>query len=443
MPSETWRHNELGHLEISDFDIKELVDEYGTPLFIFFEERLRENFRNFLAAFSTRLPQVKVYYSIKTNNIPEICRLLADEGAFAEATSALDFHAALISNFPGSRIILDGIYKPDDTLRKAIENGVSLINVESEDELRRINLLAREFGVRQAVGIRLSLRTIRRVGSLTDPEWTLCYPNSRFGMSVESARKVSQSIKNFDNVELRSLMMHPHTVDIEGLVSLYAYLRGRNGFDIRELNLGGGFAVPEIRAVSWGGFLIEALKHKVGLTSHRSPGDRMELVAEDLTKRLLRLFTRHEVETPVVSFEPGKNLVGSSGIVAMRVVDFKKLPKCNWTILDGGTNLGIHGITETRDILLANRRPGEGTTQLNVAGPLMYRSDILALRQRGPFLYPGDVVVFPGAGAYSLTMSTQFMYPRPNVLLARTDGRVELIRRRETYEEALGLHLRG
>ncbi len=429
-------------LQFHGVDIAQAADDYGTPLFLYDEESIRNNYRNFAKAFSTTFGNVTIYYSIKTNYLPAICRILAEEGAKAEVASGLDMYASTVSGFLLKDASFDGLYKSEQDLRTAVEKGISLINVESLDELHLLDRLAGLFGKRQEIGLRLNPQSASQgfLQRLLDPEWILDYPTLRFGFLPDEAAVICKHIEDFKNLRLTSLMIHPYYSDLRTAVRFAAQMRKEHGVLFDKFNFGGGFRSGTLRDVAMREIVSQAIRAKLHLetkdSEHSAAG--MEITAHKLYNEIRLLMKEFGVEFSSFCFEPGRYLVGDAGYVLLRVAFTKKTKQGAWIIVDGGTNVLFGGFMERRRIVLANRKSEGRPQKTDIAGPLLYRNDILALRQSLPPLKAGDLIAVLDSGAYNWTRSTQFMFERPPVLLIRQDGRKELIRAKETYQEILG-----
>ena len=179
------------HLALHGVDLIELCDKYESPLFVFDEDRLANNFETFRQAFESNYPKVIVCFSVKTNNNVAICKVLQKKGAYAEVASELDLYAADKAGFSGDHIIFDGAYKPEKALRKALEKELLLINVESFTEMERLDKIAHKMGVKQAVGIRINAFKPRSFLANINPKYLNdninCHPHCRFGFSLKSS----------------------------------------------------------------------------------------------------------------------------------------------------------------------------------------------------------------------------------------------------------------
>ena len=204
-------------------------------------EVVSENFERFRQVFESIYPKVMVCYSVKTNNNLAVCKILRENGAYAEVSSLLDFQAALKAGFTGKRIIYDGPFKPVKALQDAVKNEVLLINCESLEEIKRLNAVAADFGVNQAIGLRVnSFRRPRFLGDLHPKtlveEASFCFPRCRFGFSMEEVQVAFEYVKKMKNLRLECLMTHPYHGAVEVLMPLFKMNMRGIPVDMTRLN---------------------------------------------------------------------------------------------------------------------------------------------------------------------------------------------------------------
>jgi diaminopimelate decarboxylase len=441
---EGYKATDNDHLSLYGVDLVELCNKYGTPLFIFDETRLRGNYRRFRDAFQHYYPNVQVYYSIKTNYNLAICEIMREEGAYAEAASGLDLHVAKQAGFPLDHISLDGPYKPEPLLREAIGDGVSLINVESFSELELINKIAGERGRKQKIGLRIN--TVSRKGFF-DTEELYCNPLSRFGFSMEDAYVAIKRVLKLENVELKGLMIHPYW-GIHEFLPFVKHVQKEFGVKIDYLNLGGGLS-KGLEKIGLTDLVKDLLRQRLGSESNLDAIAHATSAISKTTKEVKeieevgRQVAEEVVRTlgdnsAILVFEPGRYIIEDTGMLLLRVGVVKESGGYKWATVDAGTNLNSDFLTR-REITLVNRMSASDDEIVNVVGPLLFARDFVAIKKRLPKLREGDVLAVFDCGAYSLSNSTQFLYPRPYVVLIREDGRVSVIREKEKHEDVLNL----
>lgn len=432
------------HLALHKIDLMDLSDKYGTPLFVFDEDRLVKNFSMFRQAFESNYPKVIVCYSVKTNNNLTICRILQEQGAYAEVASELDLYVADKAGFSGDHIIFDGLYKPEDALRKALEKRVLLINVESFTEMERLNRIAGEMGVEQAVGLRISSFSPRSSFTNINPknliETIWCHPECRFGFSLAKAFSAFKYASGFTNLHVIGIMTHPHHGALERLAPLVRKIHDKLGIEIEFFNVGGGFNPGTTRSVKYSDLILDVVRQNFGFRSlldeKRREVENIELVAKHIADDMKREL--NGLPKPILITEPGQFIAGPSGILLLRVDHTKIADGYKWIIVDGGTNLvPIANIFTRRDIVVVNKVSLPRKEMVNVAGPLLYPDDILALKMPISQVNEGDILAVFDCGAYTLSSSTQFLHPRPVALLVNSRKEVRVIRERETCKDIL------
>ncbi len=413
----------------------DLCNRYGTPLFVFDEGRLRHNYQRFRDAFTRHYPRIIICYSIKTNNNLSICSVMREEGAHAEVGSGLDLHVARRAGFPPENIIYDGLFKPENVLREAVKNNVSLINVESFSELKLLNKVVRELGNgrKQNVGIRVSTFTNRRF----DPEQVYCNPQSRFGFSMMDALEAFKQAKKMENLEIKGIMIHPYW-GIYRFLPLIKRIQEELKITIQFINFGGGFVKPGTKKMTIMSLAKDYLRQKLGLASNLDSPSTKRIREIEESGRLTVAEVRRTLgnTNATLVFEPGRYLIHDAGYLLVRVGVVKKAGGFKWIVVDGGCNLNSDWL-ERRRIQVVNRANKEPEELVNVVGPLLFARDFVAIKQRLPRIKIGDILAISNSGAYTLSNSTQFLSPRPSAVLVRQDGKAIEIREKETYDDVI------
>jgi diaminopimelate decarboxylase len=411
-------------------DLADVAEEFGTPLFVFDETRLRENYRRFSGALKEHYAKTVVCYSVKTNNNLAICKIMQEEGAYAEVGSGLDFYIAKKAGFAPEQIVFDGLYKPEEALRDALRDNIFLIDAESQSELEILNSVAGEIGKKPNIGIRVNTEKNKFFNS----ETIYCNPLSRFGFSFEDAYNIFKHASSFENLEICGVMIHPYW-GIHQLLPFVRRLQNELKVEIRYINFGGGFSKGSTK-IGLPHLFKDALRQKLGIESKldfiktkkpRSIEEAGKLIAAEVGETLANT-------EPTLIYEPGRYIVHDAGLLLLKAQVVKKASGFQWVVVDGGTNLNTDWL-ERREIRIVNRAssPVEGVK--NVVGPLLFARDFVTIKQRLPKVMKGDVLAVFNSGAYTLSNSTQFLNPRPKAILVRADGKVVEIREREKYED--------
>lgn len=407
-----------GSLQLEGVDVQELCESLGTPLFLISEGLLRDRYRDFRDEFRKRYSNVAVAYSYKTNYLPSVCSILDKEGAWAEVVSLLELSIAEMIGVDPNRIIFNGPAKTNDGLLKAMELGVRVINVDSISELKRVVSLVRDTDLRVNIGFRFS------------------YPGrpplrNKFGITAEQILDGCRMITKEKRIHFTGLHTHIGTETteigkyekaIELLTDLASSIYRRCGFQTEIIDLGGGFAFREVPPYS----------HK----GRWSPPSFSEY-ASKICSKLMLASTGTLPQSPILALEPGRALVGPTALLATKVIATKEVSGTKWVTTDAGLNLIPEAELNQHRIVPAVLRKGK-TEKINVAGPLCIHEDIIRYNVEMPPIKEGDILAILDVGAYSISLSWQFIKLRGGVCLL-CDGKHEMIRRPETVDDVLRL----
>lgn len=412
---------QLHQSELDGVAIAPLLEQYGSPLFIVSEGRLRDNARHLRRAFSTRWPKVRHGWSYKTNYLGAVCSVLHQEGAWAEVVSELEYRKARVLGVPGSRIIFNGPWKPAAALEQAVLEGAA-IHLDHLDELFAVEQIAQRLGRQVPVGLRLNFDT-----GYTEP-WSRFGFNIEAGAAMDAARRIGTS----QWLQLTGLHSHIGTFVLD--VRAYAqqarimaeFMEAsecETGCRIEYLDIGGGFASRN------------ALQGLYLPPDQVVPG--FEQYAEAIVDALSEA-TRGRAALgkplPVLVLETGRAVVDDAEVLVTRVVGGKRLPDGRRAaILDAGVNLLFTAYWYSHDV--RPLQPLEGLAEETVLfGPLCMNIDTVRASVMLPPLNVGDALVVSPAGAYNNTQWMQFIQSRPAVVMVMGDGSVEPIRQAETLQ---------
>ena len=402
-----------------------LIEEYGSPLYVFYEADLRENYRTMRTALDRHYPDSKIHFAVKACFAPGVLSVLRDEGCGAEAYARCELTATLQAGFDPEEVLLTGMNRRPEDLERALDAGVEWFLVDNATELSKLVDAAEATGQRASVLVRAN----PGMEVPTHPEVATATHESKFGLDVESGRAmgVAEAAAEAEGVSLAGVQLHigsqidgvePYAVAARELLSFAATIRDELGVEIEVLDLGGGFPVPYEGEVPGTTEIIERT------------ADAIEEAAD-----------RHGLQLPTLYLEPGRRLVGNAGTLLASVGVLKETPHAEFAVLDAGTNAvssywpypiyALHGEGDPRD-------PDSGR-EYHVAGPLCYTGDVLRENCRLAPLSRGDTIAVDRVGAYSLgSASHTNAEPKPPVVLLRSNGDHELVRERETCADVFG-----
>lgn len=405
---------------IDGVPVAALVEAHGSPLFVFSERTLVDRYHELEDAFSRRYPRLRIAWSYKTNYLGAICRVFHREGAYAEVVSEFEWEKARALGVPGEHIHFNGPYKPEAVLERVLPEG-TIVHVDHFDELLAAERVAGRLGIRPQVALRVNL------AAEGAPPW------DRFGFNLESGQAIDAVMRlvSGDRLDLIGLHCHLGTFILDPetyrqaarkLAGLANELKARFGIRLAFLDLGGGFA-----------------SHNT-LKAQYLPGEQstppLSRYAEALVDGLAAL-DAPPAERPTLVVEHGRALVDDAGSLVTTVVANKRLPDGRrGVVLDVGVNVLFTSFWYRHDVLPAQATRGLPEPTV-LYGPLCMNIDVVRDALLFPPLEVGDRLVFRSVGAYNVTQWMQFITYRPAVVMIGADGRVGLVRRRETLDSVV------
>lgn len=407
--------NADGELHVDGISAMRLAEEFGTPLYVMLENRIRGNYQSLYSASSRRYAKTRLLYSAKANTNLSVLRILKSEGAWVDTVSPGEVFLALRAGFLPQQILYTGTSVRDDELRYLLENG-AMINADSVSQAERL--------LRIGIPSVMSMRINPGVGAGHHKHVVTGGEVTKFGVYEEPALKAYELAKNA-GVKRFGIQMHIGSgiMDVtfyvraaEKLLSIARNIHEHLGVDFDFIDLGGGIGVPyrpeekEVNLEQFFDKMIHFLREK---TEEYSLGE------------------------PEFWFEPGRYLVAEAGILLTRVNTIKATASKRFAGVDAGFNTLIRPAFygSYHHILVANRLNEPLTEEYDVVGPLCESGDVLAGGRLLPRLSEGDLLAILNAGAYGYSMSSQYnSRPRPAEVLVK-DGRYELIRKSETLDD--------
>ncbi|MER5549151.1 hypothetical protein ABT072_43750 [Streptomyces sp. NPDC002589] len=433
----------------AEWDYDRLIDvagRHGTPVQVLDAGRLDRAAAELLAVLGSLSRPTQVYYSVKTNYLPYLCRRLAGHGMGADVVSGYEMDAALAAGFPADAIVFNGPVKTEDELAAAVWHGVR-VNIDGEQEIETLDRLAAAAGRTVEVGIRISPGL--PLSTSPDPSYRAqaerAARRGRFGWPAGSDRLAAlvERIAACSHLSLTAVHAHLSSQIVHQelmLAALEPILREaaalHRRFGLREVNIGGGFGVPGIRRPRTGPLTaLWGLQGGTPAPDEEPVLDIAGLLAE-VDKRLQDL----GLVDVALACEPGRWLVSDAMALVTRVMSRKDLPDARWLILDGGNNVAPWtGSGEVHRLVPMGRSYAPDCVAWSVAGPLCYENDIHAASVELPEdVRVGDLLCVHDTGAYSLGRSNNFIRTRAAVVALDGD-REELVWRAETGADVFRL----
>jgi len=405
----------------------ELADVYGTPLYVYALDRVREAH----GRLRTALPGDHLYYSLKANPHPRLVAELGRLGCGAEVSSPGELRAAAAAGVVPERCLYTGPGKTGSEIEQAIRAGVATFSVESLVDLDRVERAARSCGTRVDVLVRVNPDE-----NVAGHGLAMTGTASQFGMDYRVIVDAASRLRAADSARVigfhcffgTNLNSTGALVDQFRLAAqVSAELAGRLAIDLRLVDLGGGFGHP---------FCVEG---------EAVPLEGVHEELEGILDRSLPGWRRGE---PAIAFESGRYLVGGAGTLLCRVQDLKTSKGQSFAVLDAGINhlggmSGLRRLPKLQAALLHDRpRSGEAAGGVNLVGPLCTPLDWLSRDLQVAGLEVGDVVAVPNVGAYGLTASLLAFLGRECPVEVVVDGQAvehvsSLVITRETSADPL------
>ena len=417
--------NASGHLTIGGCDAIDLVERYGTPLYVLDEATLRSRCRQFVQAFGQRYANSQAVYASKAYINPALARIFAEEGLGLDVVSGGELAVAQAGDVPLDRVYFHGNNKTPAELEEAVAAGIGRVVVDSFHELDILEQICADAGTSQDILVRVS----PGIDPHTHAYTTTGIIDSKFGFSIQTGdaeRAILQAI-SAPHLNLRGLHFHlgspifelePYQAATDLVLRFAAGLR-EQGLDLQEFSPGGGFAIAYTRN-----------------DAPPAAADYAEAIVDTLRATCDEL----GLDQPSLVIEPGRSIIGPAGVALYRIGAIKEIPGIRtYVSVDGGMGDNIRPALyqASYEVLSANRPGAEPDTTVTIAGKYCESGDVLASDILLPTPAAGDVIAIPAAGAYCPSMASNYnLNPRPPIVLAR-DGDSRLIRRRESYADMM------
>jgi D-ornithine/D-lysine decarboxylase len=456
-------------LHIDGADAVELAREYGTPLFVYSESRIRHNIDRLRKSAELIECPLKICYAAKAMSTMGILRAIKDAGIDIEVNSGGELWKALKVGFTGDQIIFNGTSKQVWEIEKAIDAGIYAIQVDSLYELSLIEETAQRIGKRANV----SLRLVPEIETGTHSGLQTALLTSKFGMMPEEAFEAFRKYRDSSDIALRGIHLHvgsqnpePHAYAdaFQILWETLVQIQQQTGMRLGHINLGGGFPVNYLRDRAHAGDF---------------PREQLEMFSADFEPaaaiadawKLVKNIAADTSSVDVLDgitllIEPGRSIIADAGLCLTAVRNQKERPVSeskiqnpkskidSWLLTDAGFNilLSMETYKWYYHLISAARAGEEHSTEYKLAGPLCDGGDVyFDIEGHGRLpdhrllpqdVRPGEILALLNCGAYSVAQESQYNGRfLPPVVLIKNDGSVQLIRKRESFEDLVASDL--
>lgn len=399
-----------GVLHAEGVPLSDIAATHGTPCYVYSRQAIEENWQAYDQALADH--DHLICYAVKANSNIAVINLMARMGSGFDIVSVGELERVIAAGGDPAKVVFAGVAKRADEMRRALEVGIRCFNVESDQELDRLNAVAGEMGVQAPVSIRVN----PDVDAETHPYISTGLKKNKFGIAIDQALDVYRRAATLPNIAIigagchigsQLTSMSPFVDALTRLLSLVDRLEAE-GITIKQIDIGGGLGICY--------------------------DDETPPSAQSYADAILPLLAGRK---QTLLIEPGRSIVGNAGVMLTQVEFMKATDVKAFAIVDGAMNDLLRPSLYDAWQAIVPVQKREGATQnVDIVGPVCETGDFLG-RDRDLALQPGDLLAVRSAGAYGFTMSSTYN-SRPRVAEVMVDGKtVHLIRERETLTDLM------
>ncbi|NGT67857.1 diaminopimelate decarboxylase [Clostridium perfringens] len=403
-----------------------LSKEYGTPLYVIDEELVRSNCRRYYNAMKCEERGNRVTYAGKAFINMSMCNLVNEENLYLDVVSGGELYTAYKAGFPLERIYFHGNNKSNYEIDLGVRLGIGRFIVDNIHELEVLNSIAQEYGRVQKVYLRIT----PGVEAHTHEYIKTGQLDSKFGFPVigDTVYDAIKRAMELEYIELNGLHCHigsqifdlePFEDTTEIMLNLINDIKETLGYEIKELDLGGGFGI----------YYTEGDKPK-----------EIEEYCSVIINKADEICRKLNMNVPILSIEPGRSIVGNAGLTLYTVGAIKEIPNIRkYVSVDGGMSDNIRPAlySANYESLIANRVFDNSKEIVTVAGKCCESGDVLLNSIEMPRMETGDILAIMSTGAYGHSMANNYNRIPKAAVVSVSNGISKVMCKRETYEDLL------
>lgn len=419
--------NENGNLTIGGVDTVALAKQYGTPLYVYDEQKIRESCRRFKESIDKYYGgKGMACYASKAFSCLEMCRVVKEEGLGLDVVSAGELYTAVKAGFDMAKIGFHGNNKTNEELRYAVECNVGHIIVDNVSELQRLEAIAAELGVKPHImfrikpGIDAHTHSFIKTGQI----------DSKFGFALETGEAFDAVKQALECENLDFMGVHCHIgsqiFDIEPfeeaarvMLGFIAKIKNELGHTVRELNLGGGFGIK---------YLVD------------DDPVPYETYMERVSKVVISECETLGIEQPSILIEPGRSIAAPAGLTLYTVGARKEIPNIRtYVSIDGGMcdNPRYILYQSEYEAVVANKAGEERTEKVTIAGKCCESGDLIGENMSLQHAESGDTIAVLATGAYNYSMSSNYNRICKPAVVFVNNGESRIVVKRETLDDII------
>ncbi len=420
----TRKINEAGNVEIGGCDLTELANKYGTPLYIFDEATIRSMTRSYKDAFKS-YPKMRMMYASKAFMTASICKIMEQEGFGLDLCSGGEIYTAKSAGFDMKKTLFNGNNKSFEELKMAVECEIGTISVDNFYELMLLNDIASE----AKKEIKILLRITPGIECHTHEYIQTGHLDSKFGFDLTTLDEaINLIINEYKNLKLSGLHAHigsqifekqVYYDEIGVIFKEIKRIKDKYNIELKEINIGGGLGIK--------------------YTEDDKPISVYE-IAQTIIESIEKHSKEYNIEPPYVYIEPGRSIIGTSGVTIYTAGSSKQVPNGRrYQAVDGGMSDNARpSLYQAKyTVEVANKPEEKETEMITIAGKHCESGDILAKDVTLPVIEEGDVICFYDTGAYGYSMSSNYNRVLKPAAVLVNNGKSDIIINRQTYEELI------
>ena len=418
----TTKINTQGNIEIGGCDLVELANKYGTPLYVYDEATIRSMTNSYKDAFKS-YPKMRMMFAAKAFMTKAICRIMQQEGFGLDLCSGGEIYTAKTAGFDMSKTLFNGNNKSYDELNMALEFGVGTISVDNFFELALLNNIAES----QNKKVRILLRITPGIECHTHEYIQTGHLDSKFGFDLTVIDEaIDLILDEYKNLNLVGLHAHigsqifekkVYFDEVDVIFKEIKRIKDKYNIELSEINLGGGLGIK--------------------YTDKDAPISVYE-IAETIITSIEEHAKKYEIEAPYVFIEPGRSIVGTSGVTLYTAGSSKQVPHGRrYQAVDGGMSDNVRPSMYQAQytVEVANKPDEKECEKVTISGKHCESGDILVKDVNLPVIEEGDVICFYDTGAYGYSMSSNYNRVLKPAAVLVNNGKSDIIINRQTYEE--------
>ena len=400
-------------LYMENVAIKEIAESVGTPCYLYSYKSIKNNFESYTNAFSGLDPLI--CFSAKANSNIAVLKTFSNLGAGFDIVSVGELKRVILSGGDPSKIVFSGVGKTDDEIKEAIEANILFFNVESTEELTAINRVATEIGKQAPIALRVN----PDIDPKTHPYISTGFKKSKFGIEITQAVDSYKEAFKMEGIEVVAIDAHigsqifdlsSFTDSVKKLVGLAETLK-KEGIDIKYIDIGGGLGISYKKD-----------------DEPPNVDEYAQVIKNELSGKSFKLV-----------LEPGRSMIGNSGIMVTKVLYRKDGTAKKFVIVDAAMNDLIRPAfyNSFHEIVPVEKNSSKPVEIVDVVGPICESGDFLAVDRELETAEKGDYLAVLSAGAYGYVMSSNYNTRPKSAEVLVNDNEYFIIKERESFEDMI------